>query len=75
MASRKWQSLQACKPFEIAIETHQAPAIGDSQGRQMGICAEPGRDLPTPQQLVKHLPAVVLWLGQPHARLLTKGIE
>jgi hypothetical protein len=41
----------------------------------MGICAERGRDLPTPQQLVKHLPAVELRLGQLHARLLTKGIE
>jgi hypothetical protein len=75
MASRQRQPLQACNPFEIAIETHQAPAIGDRQGRQMGIFAEPGRDLPTPQQLVKHLPAVVLRLGQLHARLLTKGIE
>jgi hypothetical protein len=75
MASRQWQPLQACNPFEIPIETHQAPAIGDRQGRQMDICAEPGRDLPTPQKLLKHLPAVVLRLGQLHARLLTKGIE
>jgi hypothetical protein len=67
--------LQALKPFEIAIETHQAPAIGDRQGRQMGIGAEPGRQLSVTQQLVKHLPAVVLRRGQLHARLLAQGFE
>lgn len=29
--------------MKIAIETHQAPAMGDRQGRQMGIGAEPDR--------------------------------
>ena len=29
IASRQRQPLQACNPFEISIETHQAPAIGD----------------------------------------------
>ena len=29
--------LQALKPFAITIKTHQAPAIGDRQGRQMGF--------------------------------------
>jgi hypothetical protein len=39
MGSRQGQPLQAIKPFEIAINTHQAPAIGDRQSRQMGIGA------------------------------------
>jgi hypothetical protein len=30
---------EGIKPFEIAINTHQAPAIGDRQGRLMGIGA------------------------------------
>ena len=40
---RQEQFLQPGKAFEIAIEAHQPPAIGDRQGRQIGIGAEPGR--------------------------------
>ena len=41
----------------------------------MGIGAEPGRKLSAPQQLVKHLPAVVLRLGQLHTRQLAQGFQ
>ena len=41
----------------------------------MGIGAEPGRQLSAPQQLVKHLPAVVLRLSPLHATLLAQGFQ
>ena len=41
--SSQRQPLQAFKPREIAIEAHQAPAIGDRQGCQIGIGAQTGR--------------------------------
>jgi hypothetical protein len=63
--SRQEQSLQPGKPLEFAIEAHQPPAIGNRQGRQMDIGAEPGRDPAASQPLVKHLracrPAMAGW--------------
>ena len=52
---REWrasqrQPLQTFKPLEIAIETHQAPAIGDRQGRQIGIGTQTGRQLTAAKQ-------------------------
>ena len=58
--SSQCQPLQAFKPREIAIEAHQAPAIGDRQGCQICIGAQTGRQLTAVQQLVKHLPAGML---------------
>jgi hypothetical protein len=44
-------------------QPHQSPAIGDCQGRQIGIAPEPGRQFSATQQVVKHFPAVVLRLS------------
>jgi hypothetical protein len=41
----------------------------------MAIGAESGRQFSVPQQLVKHLPAVVFRLGQLNTRLLAQGVE
>jgi hypothetical protein len=43
--------------------------MGDRSGRPMGIGAEPGWSFTAMQQLVKHLPAVVLRLGTLKAAL------
>jgi hypothetical protein len=40
MGAPQGQPLQAFKPFEITIKTHQAPAIGNGQGRQMDIAVQ-----------------------------------
>jgi len=54
------EPLQALETLEIAIETHQAPAIGDRQGCQVGIGSQTGRQPTVPQQLVKHLPSSLM---------------
>ena len=70
--------LEPVEPLEtlkILIETHQSPAVGDGQGCQIGVGAEPSRQRSVAQQLVKHIKAIVLWRSQAHPRLTAQRLQ
>ena len=61
--------------LKVVIEADQSPLVRDRECRQMGICAQPLRQIPLAHQQMKNIPTIAGWLRMTDTRLLQKSLQ